>query len=199
MRFYIFLFILTFTSNLFAQKDWQLKKNTEGIKVYYRSAVDSDVKELKIVTEIEASPDAIMKILGDASKHPDWIYSCASTKVLEKKSEDEIYFYDVLDFPWPMNDRDIIGHLVVTKDAAGTITTVNNAAPNYIPKKKDIVRIKESKATWILTPQMDGSTNMTYFLRSHPGGALPAWVVNLVIDRGPVQSVKKLKTLVKRG
>lgn len=197
MRFTIFLFALILNTNLFAQQDWQLKKNTDGIKVYYRTAADSDVKELKIVTEIDAPAEAVMKVLGDVTRHPEWIYSCTKTEEL-KKEDNEIFFYEKLDFPWPLSDRDIIGHLVITKDASGKITTVNNSAPDYLPEKKDIVRIKESKATWILTPQADGKTNMTYFLRSHPGGALPAWVVNLAIDRGPVQSVIKLKELARK-
>ena len=81
MRFHLLLFILFSCNLLVAQKDWQLKKNTNGIKVYYRAAANSDINELKIVTTMDVSIDAAEALLTDAKQHPNWIYSCTETQI----------------------------------------------------------------------------------------------------------------------
>lgn len=198
MRFHLLLFLLFFCHFLTAQKDWVLKKNTDGIKVYYRSATDSDIKELKIETTMDISIHAAEALLTDAKQHPKWIYSCTETQVLKQVNANELYYRDLIDFPWPLSDRDVVGHLRIIRAADGSVTTINKAAPTYVAKKKNIVRIQQNEAKWVLKPLNAKQTKMTFTLKSNPGGALPAWVVNLALDRGPLETVRNFRKLAKQ-
>ena len=146
---------------------------------------------------MDVSIDAAEALLTDAKQHPSWIYSCSETQILKQVNEQELYYRDLIDFPWPMSDRDVVGHLKIIRAADGSVTTINKAAPNYIEKNKGIVRIERNEAKWTLQPLEAQKTKMTFVLKSDPGGALPAWVINLALDKGPVQTVIKFKKLAK--
>ncbi len=189
--------IFTFVSTINAQSNWELRKNNNDIQVYYRDAVGSNIKELKIKTTIDAPLSTIMALLYDVALYPKWVYSCSEATLQEQVSDAELYYHSVMDFPWPLWDRDFIAHGTIYQNPeTGKITTHSVAEPSYTPEQKGIVRIKEMKIRWELTPQQDGSVLVEYYLKSDPGGNIPAWAINLALDRGPVQSIMGLKNMV---
>jgi hypothetical protein len=42
------------------------------------------------------------------------------------------------------------------------------------------------------------SISIVYILEADPGGSVPAWMVNMFIDKGPFESFKKLSGLLKK-
>jgi ribosome-associated toxin RatA of RatAB toxin-antitoxin module len=181
-----------------AQEEWQLKKSLDGIKVFYRSTSNTAVKELRIITTIDASLSAIMTLLYDVKRYPEWVYSCTAAKPLEQINETELYYYSVMDFPWPLGDRDLVTYSQFQQDEkTGKIISQSQAASKYIANKKDLVRIEVLKIRWELTPMPDGKVKTEYFLLSDPGGNIPDWAINLALDYGPLQSIQKFKTLLK--
>ena len=194
----ILLFLVFISFQMQAQENWQLKKSLDGIKVYYRSAPSTYIKELKIVTNIDASLSAIVSLLYDASRYEEWVYSCSESKVLQRVNEMEMYYYNVMDFPWPMSDRDFVTYSQFKQDEkTGKIISQSIAAPEYIPTKDGMVRIELLKIRWELTPLLDGTVQTEYFLLSDPGGSIPDWAINLALDYEPLQSMQKFKALIK--
>lgn len=192
-----FFFFFIFVGTLSAQSDWELKKDKNDIQVYYRDAADSYVKELKIKTIIDAPLSTIMALLYDVELYPEWVYSCSTANLEKQVTDSEVYYYSVMDFPWPLWDRDFIAHGKIHQDpVTGKITTSSVAKPAFLPEKKGIVRIKEMNIRWELTPQKDGTVLVEYYLKSHPGGNLPAWAINMALDKGPVQSITGLKRMI---
>ncbi|MEL6720921.1 MAG: START domain-containing protein, partial [Bacteroidota bacterium] len=103
------------------------------------------------------------------------------------------------DFPLPMWDRDFIVHSTIHQDPkTGVIVTNSVAKANYKPAKKDMIRIEEMSIRWELTPLESGSVKVGYYLKSNPGGNIPAWAINMALDRGPIQSINNLKKLIKQ-
>ena len=49
---------------------------------------------------------------------------------------------------------------------------------------------------WTLNENDEGITEVVYVLRSDPGGAIPAWMVNLALEAGPTNTINGLRALV---
>ncbi|MEN0046012.1 MAG: START domain-containing protein [Bacteroidota bacterium] len=196
------LFLLLFslaTFSISAQSDWQLKKDKKDIKVFYRDAANSYIKELKIETHLNASLSTIMAFLYDVDLYPEWVYSCSEAKLEEKITASEVYYYSVMDFPWPMWDRDFIVHSTIHQDPkTGVIVTNSVATTDYQAAREDMIRIEEMNIRWTLTPLKNGSVKVEYYLKSNPGGNIPAWAINLALDRGPIQSINNLKKMIRQ-
>jgi len=68
------------------------------------------------------------------------------------------------------------------------------AVPGFIPVKSDIVRVDHSGSQWEITPLSNDEIRVIYTLHVDPGGALPAWLINMFATEAPMQIFKNLKT-----
>ena len=193
------LFLLvSFSFTITAQEaEWELRKEKDGIQVYVREAIDSPFKELKMKFSIDATMSTVVALLQNVDAIPDWVYKCSESYVVEKISIQEEYYYNLMDFPWPMSDRDLILKSKLYQDpVTKVLRSESYAVADKMPVKEGVVRIEETNLWWEFTPKPNGQIDVDYYLKSNPGGYLPAWIVNLAIDQGPVQTVKRfLKTL----
>ena len=189
-------FVLIFcTSVTYAQKDWVFQKEKNGVKVYKRQSEDGH--ELKLVTTFDVAPAALVALFNNIAEYPKWGYHVVHSELLKRMSDTEFYYYSRFDFPWPIDDRDVVMHTKITTDEKTKVVTLRSeATPDYIPEKTGIVRIKKANVTWTLTPKGEGKTEGEYRLSTNPGGLLPDWTVNLANDTGPVETVQKMKKLL---
>jgi ribosome-associated toxin RatA of RatAB toxin-antitoxin module len=184
------LFFLPFYSPD-VSKDWAFRKEIEGIKIYTREATGSNIKELKFTTIINSSMTNSIALLLDVDNYDRWVYKCAESTILEEIDELQSYCYYNIDFPWPMSDRDMIIYSTITQDPV-TKTVVSNSygRPNYLPEKEGLVRIADHFNQWQFKPLSSGQIQVTYLLKSDPGGSIPSWMINLAIDQGPLKSMQ---------
>ncbi|MBK7475494.1 MAG: START domain-containing protein [Haliscomenobacter sp.] len=196
----ITLLFIAFSFALAAQETtWKLKKSSDGIEVYYRSVPESPINELRIKTSIRASMPALLSVMRDFSRYPQWIYQCTEASRIEKVNEREFVYYGVIDFPWPLADRDFVARSRITQNPeTGVVHIEVKGIPGYKPLVKDRVRIPVMQYQWTLTPG-NGVLTVDYQLRSDPGGSLPAWAINLGLDQGPVQTIKNLRQLAMKN
>lgn len=181
----------------FAQNsnDWVFKNDKNGVKVYYRKT--SDVYELKLVTSIKSSLSGLITLLSEVDNYPKWGYKVAESKLLSQTSETESVYYSRLDFPWPLDDRDIIMYNRVEQDPVSRkIVASSKAVPAYIPVKDGIIRINTAKTVWTIIPGPGGWLYVEYYIYSDPGGSLPDWLVNMAIDVGPRETIKNIREFV---
>lgn len=196
----VFLPLLAFRGNDGPSFEWRLKRNTQGIKVFVRDVTGSNLKELKIETSFDASLDEVYAAVQDANNYKNWVYRLTSSRALKDVSVWESYDYYLIDFPWPMDDRDMITHSVATQDAKSKVLTIQtSSSPNYLGTNPDIVRIRKHSNKWVLKPVAPNKVELVYTLQSDPGGAIPDWVINMAIDNGPFQSMSSFRKLVQNG
>lgn len=199
---YVFLLSLglLFSTVALAQQagPWTLKKEKKDLKVYVRNNPASPIKELKMKFTLKASMSAIVLLLQDVAAIPDWVYKCPEAYHLEKTSTFEEVYYNKIDFPWPLDDRDlIVRNRMVQDPVTKMIRSESFNEPAFIPKKDGLVRIPKLHLWWEFTPKENGMVAVEYFLSSDPGGMIPAWMINLAIDQGPTQTIKALKKILK--
>lgn len=178
----------------FAQTQWQLRTEKDGIKVYSSDVPDSKIKAIKVIGEFYATPSQLAAVVMDVNTATDWVYHLKSSTLIKKVSSNEIYYYAEVSLPWPAANRDFVAHLTVTQNPQTKAITINGpAVPGYVPVKKGMVRIDNSVGKWIITPIGQNQVRVEYSIHVDPGGSLPSWLVNMFADEAPVQIFKNLK------
>ncbi|SRR5579871_48983 len=184
-------------SSINAQNDWRLKKEQSGIKIYMRSNERSSFNEIKVEMSIQSKLSSLVALLLDVPNHAQWVYNVKSSYILKKVAENELYFYELINSPFPASDRDLVVHLKITQDSQTktmTISAIN--IPDFIPQKKNIVRVPVSRESWRVTPVSNNTLKIEYYLEIDPGGSVPAWLINGFAEKGPYESFRHLQSQV---
>lgn len=174
------LFLLTETPK------WELAAEPEGVKVYRRQVEGSDVREMRAIGMIDATPKEVWDVVRDLENYPKQMPYTAEAKVLTRSEGDkDILFYSRLNTPM-VDERDYIIALKDEsdwKEGKGFYKVSWVAAPkeqdSLVPEKKDVVRVRINNGYWLLEPREDGKkTFATYYVYTVPGGAIPTFVIN---------------------
>jgi len=188
----VFLLVIFFLSSSFDSNDsssWILQKNENGIKVYTRVTDGSDIKEVRVVNNVKSSLSGLVALLLDSKNYTNWIYACTESNPVKKVSETEMFNYQVTDFPWPVNDRDLVCNFKVSQDAVTKIVSFNKVGvTGYVPEKNSYVRIKNFQSNYRLTPLSTDSVQMELEMKVDPGGEIPTWLINSNIVMAPYKS-----------
>jgi hypothetical protein len=192
--FFTFILLGCFSFSGRAQDDWKLKTDKDGINIFTRTFPDSKFKAIKVEVELDATLSQMVAVVMDVNTGAEWVYSTKSSVLLKQVSPSELYYYSEVSIPWPAANRDFIAELRAVQDPHSRVVTIYGPVfPDYMPVKKDIVRVRRSEGKWIISPLAKGKIKVEYTLRVDPGGDLPAWLVNMFVTKGPYESFKKLK------
>lgn len=189
----LFIFVVP-PPGIFAQ-NWELRKETDGVKIYQRQTAAGH--EIKLLTTFQYSLSAMVALFNNVADYPRWGYKVQQSRLLKRLNDNEFYYYQQFDFPWPLTDRDVVMHSRISQDPATHVVTLHSeAAPDYLPENDGFVRVRKANVQWTLTPLSANLIQAEYWLNSDPGGLLPDWTVNLAADTGPVQTVQNMKKVL---
>lgn len=184
----------------FGQTDWTLQQRQDGVSIYTRAYPDSKFKAIRVKCQVQASLARLVYVILDVNTAGQWVYGTKSATLLKQVSPAEIYYYSVVDMPWPLTDRDFIAHVTVTQDPRTyVVSVVGPTTPDYMSPKSGIVRVPSGEGDWVLTPLAGGMVAIDYTLRTDPGGGLPAWLVNLFVTKGPLETFSALQQQLRKG
>lgn len=216
--FVVFLFISVFAfwvglPTLSAQVDpaenWSLvKEDSEaGIKVYYR-LLETGNMEFKGITRIHSTLNGFIALFVDLETMPEWVYRIEKSRVLIRVSERESYSHNVHSMPLWLKKRDSVVHTYLEQDPINQSVIIRGrAAPDFIPPKKEYVRINEVVSYWKFVPEKDGRVEVTFQGYGDPGGGLMnsmyhspifRWLVKKYLWKLPYETMKNMKTVVTR-
>ena len=195
----ILLIALSYYSRIFGQEDWKLSSSKEGMSVYTKTFPDSKFKAIKVEVSLDATLSQLVAVVLDVNTGADWVYATKSSVLLKRVSPSEVIYYSEIKLPWPVHNRDFIAQLKASQDPATRVVTIYGpVVPDFIPVKKDIVRVSKSEGKWVITPIAKGRVKLEYTIRLDPGGDLPAWLFNLFVTKGPAESFENLKLQLKK-
>ena len=182
----------------FGQYKWSLKREENGIKVYSSSVAGTSLKAIKVDCTIAGTYTKLITALTNVPQLKDWIYKAKKTELIKSTPNNTIY-YLVTEMPWPLSNRDAVIHLHFMTDSLPAFFTVSGSTePALVPESSGNVRIKQYKANWKVTMPTTQTVHIEYTLEVDPGGSVPAWIVNMFVDKGPYESFSKLAEILKR-
>ncbi|HND82126.1 MAG TPA: hypothetical protein PKY54_02215 [Chitinophagales bacterium] len=200
MKNYVFLLLsLTLlTTSTFAQENWKLEKDKNGIKVWNRKVAGTAIKEFKVSTIINTSTEKMLAFLKNTAKYDQWMYKVdeGSVKVLKRVSDNDYYTYMTISAPF-IKTRETITHMTFnSQDAKGAILINLEAAPNLLPLNDKYVRIPKMKAYFKIVPLGNGQIELIHQALGSSGGSIPEALINLTSVDCPFYMFTKIKSMI---
>lgn len=192
-------FAFFFLHSLFAQKasDWQYKGEKEGIKIYHQKT--PGLLHIKLSTSVKAPLSGIAALFSDVDNYKDWGYKISQSRMLRRESPTEVWYYAKYDFPWPLDDRDIILHSKMEQDpSTRRISVTNTPYPAYLPEKKGVVRIKNTTTRWLFVPGEGGWVYLEQQIATDSAEGVPDWLVKMTADTGPRETAKAIRKILQQ-
>ncbi len=200
MKNYVFL-LLSLTllaTSTFAQENWKLEKDKNGIKVWNRKVAGTAIKEFKVSTIINTSTEKMLAFLKNTAKYDQWMYKVdeGSVKVLKRVSDNDYYTYMTISAPF-IKTRETITHMTFnSQDAKGAILINLDAAPNLLPLNDKYVRIPKMKAYFKIVPLGNGQIELIHQALGSSGGSIPEALINLASVDCPFYMFTKIKSMI---
>jgi START domain len=196
---YLAIFLLLCTGQpVFAQSgDWVYKGEKDGVKVYLR--MQGTVYDVKLTTSIQTSLSAFCHLMADVEAYPNWGYKVYNTDLIDQTDEYNRTYYSRMDFPWPLNDRDVTLQSTMTQSANGVVTFDSKSIGGLRSEVKDVIRMDDVETKWVIHPPKNGWCYLEYYIHSNPEGNLPEWLVNAAIDMGPRETITSIRRELKKS
>jgi len=192
--FCLLIAVVVFPLLSFAQNDWKFITEKDGIKVYGKTVPESKIKAIKVECVVNATASQLVALLLDVKAAERWVSHTKTCSLIKQVSPAELYYYSEVTLPWPLENRDFVAHVKVTQDPVSKVVTVNAPAiPGVVAVKKGIVRVSQSKGLWLISPIGKDRVKVSYSLQVDPGGVIPAWAVNALASKGPLESFQNMK------
>lgn len=192
--YFLLLFCLLLQTTAQCQEDWKLKKDKNGIKVYSRKTPDFKFDELKVDCIFEGKISQLAAVILDVKNQYQWVYKTAKSELLKQVTNADLFYYSEIECPWPFHNRDLIARMTITQNTSTKILSiVAKSVDNYLPSKKNLIRVKYSNALWTITPLNNAQFKVEYKIQIDPGDGVPAWILNMFATNGPYESFKNLK------
>lgn len=181
------------------EPNWELVNSEDGIEVYTRTTESSSVKEIRIVCLVKSSMETITNFMLNASLYSSWVFKCDSSRLTKKIDNNEFSYYITLDFPFPLDDRDLYVNSTNFIDPTTGIYYARSLKGEPESTQNDeYVHISEFESSWKISPLGNGNLQIEYKVLSNPGGDIPTWLVNLAITKGPTETMKQLIKMVEK-
>lgn len=193
---YSFLFcLLIVSSSLLAQSNWKKAYDEDQVLIYTRTTSEG-LFEFKASTTYNYAVEKVLAAIRDFKSYPEWSYKTKEFRLLERLSEDEHYAYSVVDFPFPMKDRDLV-MLSKTSYLSDKSIFIQMKSVADKMEETDYVRMEGIKGFWKLIPLSDEKTKVVYQIASDANG-MPNWLIELFALEAPKGNLKGLKKIVAR-
>lgn len=169
------------TRNPALDQQWDCS-TTGAIKICSRAVPGSAIREVLAKTVIAAPSARVFAAISDYSRYPEFMPYVTESEIVKNEAE-ALWVFQQLDLPWPISDRYYTIQM---------LADMSCAAQGAYRLQWNLVRDDPSLhrgvgeptllnvGAWELQLGSAGtSTYVTYFIHTDPGGALPAWAINM--------------------
>ena len=147
---------------------WQVITDNNNFRKFMPRTIESlivtEENVAKILKMNPQKPSQIKKLLNTKASSPERYRSLGKKRV--------VYFYSLLDFPWPVSNRWYI--IKINRDETRMKEHI------YIDSwDLEIGNLKTNQGFWQLEPFGEGDTKATYQLLIDPGGRIPKFFIDM--------------------
>lgn len=174
---------------------WELMLDRGGVQIYTRDWPGSSFVAIKAVQDIQASLSNIVANYADIDSFPEWVKDMDDAYPLSTFDDTRSRrVYMKMNLPWPLGDRDIVSGQSFEQETESKIVRIRewNEA-DAIPENEGIVRMPKLNNEFVLIPENEKLTRMIWQGHTEPGGYIPAFLVNWLIEDVFYASVINMK------
>ena len=172
----------------------KLSLHRNNIKVWTYQTKNNPVFQYKAETTFDVPLERAVAVVLDVERTPQWVPYVGKAQLLsrdEKKGEFTLYM--VLDFPFPLKDRDVVIKGKMSKNEDGSISIKNNAIKNNYPEQPDMIRLTRYEGDWTFQKLANNKVKVSTTGYADPAGAIPLSFVNMFVQQQPYQMLMKMK------
>lgn len=172
----------------------KLSLNRNNIKVWTYQTANNPVFQYKAETTFDVPIERAIAVVLDIERIPQWVPYVGKVQVLSRDDKKgEFTLYMVLDFPFPLKDRDVVVKGKVSKNPDGSISIKNNAIKNGFPEQADTIRLNRYEGDWLFQRLGDNKVKVSTSGYADPAGSIPLSFVNMFVQQQPYQMLMKMK------
>ena len=172
----------------------KLSLNKNNIKVWTYQNSQNPVFLYKAETIYDTPLEKAVGLILDVDHAVQWVPYMGSVKVLSRDDKKgEFLLYMVLDFPFPLKDRDLVVQGKIVKDAQGVISIKNKAIDKGYAKNPDYVRLTHYEGDWSFQKLANNKVKVSTYGYANPEGSIPLTFVNMFVQQQPYQMLQKMK------
>ena len=170
-----------------------------------RATPGTSVKEVWAEATLDAEALDVQEAILATSDYPDFMPYVKEARVLVNEAGPNAYYsYTRLTLP-VIGGRDYVVKCTVDErikePGKGTFRQRWEAAPDLIPNRRSVSRIRINQGSWKVTPKGEGKSVIVYSILTDPGG-VPGFVVDMANRSGVTGTLeaveKKAKALGQR-
>ncbi len=181
-----------------SERKWSKVKDKQNIQVYRAHSEDSQHKTFRSVNRMEVEDiRSFVAMMLDGQAYPKWGHMVKEAKVspLEQAQTYELYLSTSL--PWPVKDRHVKGIYTFTQKEDLSIYVKLEQSPTPPEPRKGYIISPETFGYFQLNVIPDSKeVEVISEVFIDPGGYVPAFLVNLIMDDVAFYSSKKLRRYI---
>ena len=183
---------------LFANTE-KLSIDKNNIKVWTYEDANNPIFSYKATTTLNAPMEKAIAMVLDVQKTPEWVPNLAKVEVLSQDNQKgDFVLYMVLDFPFPLKDRDVIVKGKISKEANGVVSVKNKAITQGKALNPDYIRLKNYQGDWSFQALANNKVKITTSGYADPEGSIPLSVANMFVQQQPYQMLQKMNLELKK-
>ena len=174
--------------------DWRETLNDDGIQVYKRTRLGSAYEEVRALARLSARVDDFIPFFTEPAQYKRWVYGTVESGLVSRTQPFDFTFKGVFKIPWPFENRELISRVEIERKPDGSALTAKlNHADSRAAVTSGCVRVSHFESLWQVKQEDAKTVNFRIEMYVEPGGQLPPFIVNLVLSRIQLWSIKNLK------
>ncbi len=197
---FLYIIIILLSSCQIKAQSWNFIREKDSIKIYTRVEAGKSLKSYRAVTRINKPVEKIFTVMEDVNNTDWWDKNLTQIKVLLCEKNKRAQYYLVYDLPVPVTNRDLCVDVTITINPVTGERIIDAVALNgVIPEHKDLIRIKEYRQTWTISPLGKNLTHVVLEGYIDPAGAVPDWISNMLLTDTPFKAISGLREKMSRN
>ena len=199
MRFFSSCLVLLLLGCGLARADEAtLKVNSHGIKVWTYEIPNYPLRGFRATTVVKSSLGGLVSLIQDTDEVQDWVYHVNKIELIKRDDTLQTFVIHAEVGFWPLKDRDAYIQGRVVQDPKSLVVSIDsvNVPTGVYPDDKHFVRMPDVQGHWELRPLGQGMVQVTMAGRADPGGDIPAFLVNMLIQENPYNTLLGLQRVI---
>lgn len=180
------------------EQEWILVTDRADVQVYRKDDSDARLKTFRGVAQMTVDDfNAIGVLLDDYDAVAGFLHMVSEIRDLRRHSQYKRDVYITTRLPWPVSDRDApLNVLFYQEDNGYDLVMPFSLNSDGYPEQDNYVRMPQMEGFFRFHPLSPGKMEVTLEVVLDPGGALPAWLANVILRDIPYFSLRRLRKVV---